>query len=300
MTPRNNLKKANTAKDAQTTEQILNLPVEQIRPFDNHPFQVNDDDELMQQTIDSIMQVGVLNPVIVRPMEDGGYQMVSGHRRLRACELAGIATIPAIARELNDYEAVHLMVDSNIQRENILPSERAKAYRMKMDALKHQGKAAEQTSSQIGTKLRTDEQIAREVGSSRNQVQRFIRLTELLPELLDMVDRKEIAFSPAVELSYLKEEEQRLFLEAMDYSQATPSLSQAQRIKKLSQQGACTQDAMFSIMSEEKKSDMDKLTIKQDVLRKYFPKSYTPLQMQQTIIKLLEQWQKRRQRENSR
>lgn len=292
--------KANTAKDAQTTEQILNLPVEQIRPFDNHPFQVNDDDELMQQTIDSIMQVGVLNPVIVRPMEDGGYQMVSGHRRLRACELAGIATIPAIARELNDYEAVHLMVDSNIQRENILPSERAKAYRMKMDALKHQGKAAEQTSSQIGTKLRTDEQIAREVGSSRNQVQRFIRLTELLPELLDMVDRKEIAFSPAVELSYLKEEEQRLFLEAMDYSQATPSLSQAQRIKKLSQQGACTQDAMFSIMSEEKKSDMDKLTIKQDVLRKCFPKSYTPLQMQQTIIKLLEQWQKRRQRENSR
>lgn len=292
--------KANTAKDAQTTEQILNLPVEQIRPFDNHPFQVNDDDELMQQTIDSIMQVGVLNPVIVRPMEDGGYQMVSGHRRLRACELAGIATIPAIARELNDYEAVHLMVDSNIQRENILPSERAKAYRMKMDALKHQGKAAEQTSSQIGTKLRTDEQIAREVGSSRNQVQRFIRLTELLPELLDMVDRKEIAFSPAVELSYLKEEEQRLFLESMDYSQATPSLSQAQRIKKLSQQGACTQDAMFSIMSEEKKSDMDKLTIKQDVLRKYFPKSYTPLQMQQTIIKLLEQWQKRRQRENSR
>ena len=292
--------KANTAKDAQTTEQILNLPVEQIRPFDNHPFQVNDDDELMQQTIDSIMQVGVLNPVIVRPMEDGGYQMVSGHRRLRACELAGIATIPAIARELNDYEAVHLMVDSNIQRENILPSERAKAYRMKMDALKHQGKAAEQTSSQIGTKLRTDEQIAREVGSSRNQVQRFIRLTELLPELLDMVDRKEIAFSPAVELSYLKEEEQRLFLEAMDYSQATPSLSQAQRIKKLSQQGACTQDAMFSIMSEEKKSDMDKLTIKQDVLRKYFPKTYTPLQMQQTIIKLLEQWQKRRQRENSR
>lgn len=292
--------KANTAKDAQTTEQILNLPVEQIRPFDNHPFQVNDDDELMQQTIDSIMQVGVLNPVIVRPMEDGGYQMVSGHRRLRACELAGIATIPAIARELNDYEAVHLMVDSNIQRENILPSERAKAYRMKMDALKHQGKAAEQTSSQIGTKLRTDEQIAREVGSSRNQVQRFIRLTELLPELLDMVDRKEIAFSPAVELSYLKEEEQRLFLGAMDYSQATPSLSQAQRIKKLSQQGACTQDAMFSIMSEEKKSDMDKLTIKQDILRKYFPKSYTPLQMQQTIIKLLEQWQKRRQRENSR
>lgn len=292
--------KANTAKDAQTAEQILNLPVEKIRPFDNHPFQVNDDDELMQQTIDSIMQVGVLNPVIVRPMEDGGYQMVSGHRRLRACELAGIATIPAIARELNDYEAVHLMVDSNIQRESILPSERAKAYRMKMDALKHQGKAAEQTSSQIGTKLRTDEQIAREVGSSRNQVQRFIRLTELLPELLDMVDRKEIAFSPAVELSYLKEEEQRLFLEAMDYSQATPSLSQAQRIKKLSQQGACTQDAMFSIMSEEKKSDMDKLTIKQDVLRKYFPKSYTPLQMQQTIIKLLEQWQKRRQRENSR
>ena len=292
--------KANAAKDDQTTEQILNLPVEKIRPFDNHPFQVNDDDELMQQTIDSIMQVGVLNPVIVRPMEDGGYQMVSGHRRLRACELAGIATIPAIARELNDYEAIHLMVDSNIQQENILPSERAKAYRMKMDALKHQGKAAEQTSSQIGTKLRTDERIAQEVGSSRNQVQRFIRLTELLPELLDMVDRKEIAFSPAVELSYLKDEEQRLFLEAMDFSQATPSLSQAQRIKKLSQQGACTQDALFSIMSEEKKSDMDKLTIKQDVLRKYFPKSYTPLQMQQTIIKLLEQWQKRRQRENSR
>jgi len=292
--------KASKAKDVQTAEQILNLPVDRIRPFDNHPFKVNDDDELMQQTIDSILQVGVLNPVIVRPAEDGWYQMVSGHRRLRACELAGIATIPAISRVLNDYEAIHLMVDSNIQREDILPSERAKAYRMKMDALKHQGKALDQTSSQIGTKLRTDEQIAQQVGSSRNQVQRYIRLTELLPELLDMVDRKELAFSPAVELSYLKEAEQRMFLEAMDYAQATPSLSQAQRIKKLSQQGACTQDALFSIMSEEKKSDMDRLTIKQDVLRKYFPKSYTPLQMQQTIIKLLEQWQKRRQRENSR
>lgn len=277
--------KAKTIKDTQTAEQILNLPVEMIRPFDNHPFKVNDNDELMQQTIDSILQIGVLNPVIVRPGEDGKYQMVSGHRRLRACELAGIETIPAIAREMTDYEAVHLMVDSNIQREDILPSERAKAYRMKMEALKHQGKIPDQTSSQIGTKLRTDEQIAQQVGSSRNQVQRYIRLTELLPELLDMVDRKELAFSPAVELSYLKENEQRMFLEAMDYSQSTPSLSQAQRLKKLSQQGSCTQDAMFAIMSEEKKSDMDKLTIKHDVLRKYFPKSYTPLQMQQTITR---------------
>lgn len=279
-------------------EQVQEIRINELHPFRNHPFYVKDD-ESMQALCDSIREYGVLSPLLARPTAEG-YEIVSGHRRRSAALKLGLEKLPVLVREMTDDEAIILMVDSNIQRENILPSERAKAYRMKMDALKHQGKAAEQTSSQIGTKLRTDEQIAREVGSSRNQVQRFIRLTELLPELLDMVDRKEIAFSPAVELSYLKEEEQRLFLEAMDYSQATPSLSQAQRIKKLSQQGACTQDAMFSIMSEEKKSDMDKLTIKQDVLRKYFPKSYTPLQMQQTIIKLLEQWQKRRQRENSR
>ena len=289
-------KAAKQTEDIQTAEQVQNIPIALIHPFEGHPFRVLDDDELMQQTIDSIAQYGVLNPVIVRPDGDG-YEMVSGHRRLRASELAGKETIPAIPREMTDDEAIIFMVDSNLQRESLLPSERAFAYRMKMDALKHQGK---QTSSQLGTKLRADELIAVQAGSSRNQVQRFIRLTELIPELLDMVDRRELAFNPAVELSYLTKPEQRMFLEAMDYAQATPSLSQAQRLKKLSQEGACTQEAMFSIMSEEKKSELDRITIRHDVLRKYFPKSYTPLQMEQTILRLLEQWQKKRQRENSR
>lgn len=288
-------KKDSKTKDIQTVEQVQEIPLSQIHPFEGHPFKVVDDDELMQQTIDSITQFGVLNPVIIRP-DESGYEMVSGHRRLRASELAGKNTIPAICRNMSDDEAIILMVDSNLQRETILPSERAWAYKLKRDALNHQGKT---TSSQIGTKLRADEMIAEQAGSSRNQVQRFIRLTELIPELMDKVDSKEVAMNPAVELSFLKKDEQRMFLEAMDYAQATPSLSQAQRLKKLSQEGACTQDAMFRIMSEEKKDELDRLTIRSDVLRKYFPKSYTPQQMQNTIIKLLEQWQKKRQRDKS-
>ena len=264
-------KKDSKTKDIQTVEQVQAIPLSQIHPFEGHPFKVVDDDELMQQTIDSITQFGVLNPVIIRP-DENGYEMVSGHRRLRASELAGKDTIPAICRNMSDDEAIILMVDSNLQRETILPSERAWAYKLKRDALNHQGKT---TSSQIGTKLRADEMIAEQAGSSRNQVQRFIRLTELIPELMDKVDSKEVAMNPAVELSFLKKDEQRMFLEAMDYAQATPSLSQAQRLKKLSQEGACTQDAMFRIMSEEKKDELDRLTIRSDVLRKYFPKSYT-------------------------
>ena len=288
-------------KDIQTVEQVQEIPISQIHPFEGHPFKVMDD-ELMQQTVDSITQFGVLNPVIIRPDEDG-YEMVSGHRRLRASELAGKDTIPAICRNMTDDEAIILMVDSNLQRESLLPSERAWAYKLKLDALKHQGKRLDlgndSTSCQIGTKLRADQKVAEEAGDSARSVHRFIRLTELIPELMDMVDRKEVAMNPAVELSYLKKNEQRMFLEAMDYSQATPSLSQAQRLKKLSQEGACTQDAMFKIMSEEKKDELDRLTIRSDVLRKYFPKSYTPQQMQNTIIKLLEQWQKKRQRDKS-
>ena len=288
-------RKDSKTKDIQTVEQVQEIPLSQIHPFEGHPFKVVDDDELMQQTIDSITQFGVLNPVIIRP-DENGYEMVSGHRRLRASELAGKDTIPAICRNMSDDEAIILMVDSNLQRETILPSERAWAYKLKRDALNHQGKT---TSSQIGTKLRADEMIAEQAGSSRNQVQRFIRLTELIPELMDKVDSKEVAMNPAVELSFLKKDEQRMFLEAMDYAQAPPSLSQAQRLKKLSQEGACTQDAMFRIMSEEKKDELERLTIRSDVLRKYFPKSYTPQQMQNTIIKLLEQWQKKRQRDKS-
>ena len=287
-------------KDIQTVEQVQEIPISQIHPFEGHPFKVMDD-ELMQQTVDSITQFGVLNPVIIRPDGDG-YEMVSGHRRLRASELAGKDTIPAICRNMTDDEAIILMVDSNLQRESLLPSERAWAYKLKMDALKHQGKRLDLASGQIGQKLSAAtvrDQVAQEAGDSSRQVQRFIRLTELIPELMDMVDRKEVAMNPAVELSYLKKNEQRMFLEAMDYSQATPSLSQAQRLKKLSQEGTCTQDAMFRIMSEEKKDELDRLTIRSDVLRKYFPKSYTPQQMQNTIIKLLEQWQKKRQKDKS-
>lgn len=287
-------------KDIQTVEQVQEIQISQIHPFEGHPFKVLDD-ELMQQTVDSITQFGVLSPVIIRPDEDG-YEMVSGHRRLRASELAGKDTIPAICRNMTDDEAIILMVDSNLQRESLLPSERAWAYKLKMDALKHQGKRLDLTSDQNGQKLSgttVREMIAKDDGKSPTQVQRYIRLTELIPELMDMVDRKEVAMNPAVELSYLKKNEQRMFLEAMDYSQATPSLSQAQRLKKLSQEGTCTQDAMFRIMSEEKKDELDRLTIRSDVLRKYFPKSYTPQQMQNTIIKLLEQWQKKRQRDKS-
>lgn len=283
-------------------EQVQQIPLSEIRPFKNHPFKVTDD-ELMQQTIDSIMQVGVLNPAIIRPAPEGGYEMVSGHRRLHAADLAGLKTIPAIVRNLDDDEAVILMVDSNLQRETISPMERAQAYKMKLEALKHQGKRVDlegkSTSTQIAQKLSV-EKVAAEAGTSRDQVRRYIRLTELLPEVQKKVDSKEIAFSPAVELSYLTRDEQKQFLDAMDYSQNTPSLSQAQRLKKLSREGKCTQEAMRSIMSEEKKEEQERITLSSDTLRKYFPRSYTPLQMQQTIIKLLEQWQKKQQRRNER
>lgn len=283
-------------------EQVQQIPLSEIRPFKNHPFKVADD-ELMQQTIDSIMQVGVLNPAIIRPAPEGGYEMVAGHRRLHAADLAGLKTIPAIVRNLDDDEAVILMVDSNLQRETISPIERAQAYKMKLEALKHQGKRVDlegkSTSTQIAQKLSV-EKVAAEAGTSRDQVRRYIRLTELLPEVQKKVDSKEIAFSPAVELSYLTRDEQKQFLDAMDYSQNTPSLSQAQRLKKLSREGKCTQEAMRSIMSEEKKEEQERITLSSDTLRKYFPRSYTPLQMQQTIIKLLEQWQKKQQRRNER
>lgn len=283
-------------------EQVQQIPLSEIRPFKNHPFKVTDD-ELMQQTIDSIMQVGVLNPAIIRPAPEGGYEMVAGHRRLHAADLAGLKTIPAIVRNLDDDEAVILMVDSNLQRETISPMERAQAYKMKLEALKHQGKRVDlegkSTSTQIAQKLSV-EKVAAEAGTSRDQVRRYIRLTELLPEVQKKVDSKEIAFSPAVELSYLTRDEQKQFLDAMDYSQNTPSLSQAQRLKKLSREGKCTEEAMRSIMSEEKKEEQERITLSSDTLRKYFPRSYTPLQMQQTIIKLLEQWQKKQQRQNER
>lgn len=283
-------------------EQVQQIPLSEIHPFKNHPFKVTDD-ELMQQTIDSIMQVGVLNPAIIRPAPEGGYEMVAGHRRLHAADLAGLKTIPAIVRNLDDDEAVILMVDSNLQRETISPMERAQAYKMKLEALKHQGKRVDlegkSTSTQIAQKLSV-EKVAAEAGTSRDQVRRYIRLTELLPEVQKKVDSKEIAFSPAVELSYLTRDEQKQFLDAMDYSQNTPSLSQAQRLKKLSREGKCTKEAMRSIMSEEKKEEQERITLSSDTLRKYFPRSYTPLQMQQTIIKLLEQWQKKQQRRNER
>jgi len=291
-----------TVPKQKPNEQVQQIPLSEIRPFKNHPFKVTDD-ELMQQTIDSIMQVGVLNPAIIRPAPEGGYEMVAGHRRLHAADLAGLKTIPAIIRNLDDDEAVILMVDSNLQRETISPMERAQAYKMKLEALKHQGKRVDlegkSTSTQIAQKLSV-EKVAAEAGTSRDQVRRYIRLTELLPEVQKKVDSKEIAFSPAVELSYLTHDEQKQFLDAMDYSQNTPSLSQAQRLKKLSREGKCTKEAMRSIMSEEKKEEQERITLSSDTLRKYFPRSYTPLQMQQTIIKLLEQWQKKQQRRNER
>ena len=284
------------ARADEAREKVQMIPLSEIHPFEGHPFRVVDDEE-MQKTVDSVKEYGVLTPAIVRPDPDGGYEMISGHRRMRASELAGLQELPAIVREMDDDEAIIFMVDSNLQRETILPSEKAWAYRMKMEAIKHQGARRDLTSSQIGTKLRADELIAREAGESRNQIQRYIRLTELKPEILDMVDNKQIAFNPAVELSYLKPEEQKDFLEAMDAAQAAPSLSQAQRIKKLSQARICTLEAMCDVMNEEKKDDMSRVVISHDTLRKYFPKSYTPKQMEDVILKLLTQW-KNRQREN--
>lgn len=284
------------------SERIQEIPLSELHPFKNHPFRVVDD-EAMQRTVESVAQFGVLAPALARPRPEGGYELVAGHRRMRASELAGLETMPVIVRQMDDDTATIAMVDSNLQRETLLPSERAFAYKMKMEAMKHQGERTDLTSGQLGRKSdgkESREIIAEQTGESARQVQRFINLTNLIPELLDMVDRKEIAFNPAVELSFLKKEEQQGFLEAMDYGQSTPSLSQAQRIKKLSQAGMCTQEAMNTIMNEEKKSELDTVTLKNDVLRKYFPRSYTPKQMQDTIIRLLEQWQKKRQRDQSR
>lgn len=284
--------------DAQR-ERVQEIPLDQLKPFKNHPFKVRDDQRMLD-TVDSIREYGVLVPAIARPDPEGGYELISGHRRKRGCEMAGLQTMPVIIRDLDDDAAVLVMVDSNIQREELLPSERAFAYKMKLEALKHQGARSDLTSSQLGTKLRADELLAQQAGESRNQVQRFIRLTELISELLDMVDERKLAFNPAVEVSYLKQDEQRMLLEAMDAEQTTPSLSQAQRLKKFSQEGKLTEEAMSAIMSEEKKSDMDKVTLRSDTLRRYFPKSYTPKQMEQTIIKLLDVWQKQRQKNQKR
>ena len=279
--------------DAQR-EKVQEIPLGELHPFRNHPFRVKDD-AAMQDTVDSVREYGVLVPAIARPDPDGGYELIAGHRRHHASELAGKETMPVIVRDLDDDAATIIMVDSNLQREELLPSERAFAYKMKLEAIRHQGKRQELTSSQVGMKLQALDIVGQQAGDSRNQVHRFIRLTELIPELLDMVDERKIAFNPAVELSYLKKEEQTLLLEAMDSEQATPSLSQAQRLKKFSQQKMLSLDVMRAIMSEEKKTDLDRVTLKNETLRRYFPKSYTPKQMEDTIIKLLEGWYKKRQ-----
>ena len=279
--------------DAQR-EKVQEIPLGELHPFRNHPFKVKDD-AAMQDTVDSVREYGVLVPAIARPDPNGGYELIAGHRRHHASELAGKETMPVIIRDLDDDAATIIMVDSNLQREELLPSERAFAYKMKLEAIRHQGKRQELTSSQVGMKLQALDIVGQQAGDSRNQVHRFIRLTELIPELLDMVDERKIAFNPAVELSYLKKEEQTLLLEAMDSEQATPSLSQAQRLKKFGQQKMLSLDVMRAVMSEEKKTDLDRVTLKNETLRKYFPKSYTPKQMEDTIIKLLEGWYKKRQ-----
>ena len=280
-------------EDAQR-EKVQNIPLEELHPFKNHPFKVKDD-AAMQDTVDSVREYGVLVPAIARPDPDGGYELIAGHRRHHASELAGKETMPVIVRDLDDDAATIIMVDSNLQREELLPSERAFAYKMKLEALKHQGARTDLTSVQLGQKLSARDQVAKAAGESAIQIQRFIRLTELIPEILDMVDEHKIALNPAVELSHLKKEEQTLLLEAMDSEQATPSLSQAQRLKKFSQQKMLSLDVMRAVMSEEKKTDLDRVTLKNETLRKYFPKSYTPKQMEDTIIKLLEGWYKKRQ-----
>lgn len=280
------------------TETVQRFPLSELHPFEGHPFKVLDDDA-MTETVESIKMVGITNPLIVRPDPDGGYEIISGHRRHHAAELAGLDAIPVIVRELDDDAAVIMMVDSNIQRENILPSEKAMAYKMKLEALRHQGRRTDLTSEQVAPKLST-EQIGEAEGISKDTVKRYIRLTNLIPELMDMVDEKKIAFNPAVELSYLKPEEQRNFLEAMDYAQAAPSLSQAQRMKKKSQEDGCSLDDMCSIMDEVKKDDLGQIAFKTSDLQKFFPKSYTPRQMSDTILRLLEQWQRRRQRDQQR
>lgn len=291
--------RSGSAADAAAKEKRTEMPLSDLHPFEGHPFKVLDD-ELMEQTVESIKQIGVVSPLIVRPDPEGGFEILSGHRRLHAAQLAGLETVPVIVKEMDDDAAIIFMVDSNLQRENILPSERAFSYKMKLEAMKHQGQRGDLTSDQVGQKSWTVNQLADDANESKTQVQRFIRLTNLIPEILDMVDEKKIAFNPAVELSYLKPSEQKEFLEAMDYAQASPSLSQAQRLKKLSQEGGCTLDAMCEVMNEIKKDELDHVTIKNEVLRKYFPKSYTPKQMQDTIIRLLEKWQRSKQRDMER
>jgi ParB family chromosome partitioning protein len=281
-------------KAAEGVETVQQVKLSELVPFKNHTFKVRDDED-MEKTVESIEEFGVINPVIVRPVESGGYEIVSGHRRCHAAELAGLKTVPAIVRDLDDDAATILMVDSNLQRETILPSERAWAFKMKYDAIKHQGNRKDLTSSQVGMKLQTLDLLGEDIGESRNQIHRYIRLTNLIPELLEMVDNRQLAFNPAVELSYIPQYQQERFLEAMDYAQSTPSLSQAQRIKKLSQDGKCTLEAMCAVMDEEKKPEQDHITIKHDVLRKYFPKDYTPRQMEAQILKLLDQWQKKKE-----
>jgi ParB family chromosome partitioning protein len=291
--------RSGSAADAAAKEKRTELPLSDLHPFEGHPFKVLDD-ELMEQTVESIKQIGVVSPLIVRPDPEGGFEILSGHRRLHAAQLAGLETVPVIVKEMDDDAAIIFMVDSNLQRENILPSERAFSYKMKLEAMKHQGERGDLTSAQVGPKSWAAQVVAEEAGDSKSQVKRYIRLTNLIPEILDMVDEKKIAFNPAVELSYLKPSEQKEFLEAMDYAQASPSLSQAQRLKKLSQEGGCTLDAMCEVMNEIKKDELDHVTIKNEVLRKYFPKSYTPKQMQDTIIRLLEKWQRSKQRDMER
>ena len=287
------------SRQEQQREQVQQIPIGELFPFKNHPFKVLDD-ESMQRTVESVEQYGVLSPLIARPRPEGGYEIISGHRRQHAAQLAGLDTLPVIVRQMDDDAAVLLMVDSNLQRENILPSERAFAYKMKLEALKNQGARSDLTSTQLVSKLRSNEQLEAENNQSRETVRRFIRLTNLIPELLDMVDEKKIAFNPAVELSYLDEAQQRDFLEAMNDTQNAPSLSQAQRLKRLAQEGHFSYDVAFAVMGEEKKDELDKVVIKNDTLRKYFPRSYTPKQMEDTIIKLLEQWQRKLQRQNER
>ena len=287
-------------RQEEQREQVQQIPIDALHPFINHPFKVLDD-EAMTRTVESIAQYGVLAPLIARPRPDGdGYEIISGHRRQYAAKLAGLDTLPVIVRNMDDNAAVLLMVDSNLQREHILPSERAFAYKMKLEALKNQGARSDLTSGQIGPKLRSDEQVALDAGESRKQVQRFIRLTNLIPELLDMVDEKKIAFNPAVELSYLDESQQRDFLEAMEDTQNAPSVSQAQQLKKMAQCGEFTYEKAFDILGQEKKSEKDTVTIKNETLRKYFPRSYTPKQMEEKIIQLLDAWQKKQQRRNER
>ena len=288
------------SRQEQQREQVQQIPIGELFPFKNHPFKVLDD-ESMQRTVESVEQYGVLSPLIARPRPEGGYEIISGHRRQHAAQLAGLDTLPVIVRQMDDDAAVLLMVDSNLQRENILPSERAFAYKMKLEAIKNQGARSDLTSGQIVQKSKLSiERVAEDAGEGYKTVQRYIRLTNLVPELLDMVDEKKIAFNPAVELSYLDEAQQRDFLEAMEDTQNTPSLSQAQRLKKLAQEGHFSYDVAFAVMGEEKKDELDKVVIKNDTLRKYFPRSYTPKQMEDTIIKLLEQWQRKQQRQNER